>query len=547
MSDRYTREQARAIAAQIHKQFGSALAHASSHSGVPEHWLAGLIGMESRRRADGWFYVWPDPRSTRFESGVFSKLTQVRRMGGSYNNIRREHLAGASDETVRLLASSWGQTQTMGYYLLTLFHVPLNRIVPASLLDHQHANQPPLLAHLRDPQLHPFFACYMLAHDPLLRKWVGARKSVPVTGDRSPTPEERDEFCLRHAAHIWNSGREWNGNSAGIKTHSPNYMNNVAAVALAYQIVKEANTPGTETRSIAQFADRVGQEVGPVEAASPPTASDVGTEHDGAGSQPSQPAEEQTPDAPSGPPISNWRISVREVAQQLDERIDPMSNTHNRDDADFDNLGGVSREGASSGFGEAVAFPARIERIPNAVEEAALKPGWKTTEGAIVTLAGLVLTIATAFNWTTADGAQDSLARLTTLLNNIGPLMVYLPIVWHFVTSRGKIKSNALRSQAVAQFGGDPMMARGLLGGVIGGSSWKDPARYGSIADIASKLGVPGAGMAADALGAATGQRKLTDEQIIAGFERIGGRLGKVEEALRDIAQDRGGIGGAGR
>ena len=61
------------------------------------------------------------PAGSRFEPHVFKRLKQVR--GGSrtsYENVTAKHLANASDEALRNLATSWGPFQLMGYKCILL-------------------------------------------------------------------------------------------------------------------------------------------------------------------------------------------------------------------------------------------------------------------------------------------------------------------------------------------------------------------------------------------------------------------------------------------
>jgi hypothetical protein len=91
----------------------------------------------------------------------------------------------------------------------------------------------------------------------------------------------------------------------------------------------------------------------------------------------------------------------------------------------------------------------------------ALKAGWKTTEFALLGAVSAALGLATVFNWLPADKAATVSGHLTTLLNNIGPLIPVILLCYHFITSRGKLKSNALKAQAATA---NPAAALGLFG-----------------------------------------------------------------------------------
>ncbi|HET6262918.1 MAG TPA: hypothetical protein VFG99_11870, partial [Chloroflexia bacterium] len=79
-----------------------------------------------------------------------------------------------------------------------------------------------------------------------------------------------------------------------------------------------------------------------------------------------------------------------------------------------------------------------------------LKPGHKTTEGRLVGAITAGLSVAAALNWTKPDEAQEWGQRISILVTNLLPLLALLPVVWHYITSRGKIKSNAIWATASA-------------------------------------------------------------------------------------------------
>lgn len=61
------------------------------------------------------------PAGARFEPHVFNRLKQVRNgTRKNYENVTARHLADASDEALRNLATSWGPFQLMGYKCILL-------------------------------------------------------------------------------------------------------------------------------------------------------------------------------------------------------------------------------------------------------------------------------------------------------------------------------------------------------------------------------------------------------------------------------------------
>jgi len=61
------------------------------------------------------------PAGARFEPHVFNRLKQVRDgKRTNYENVTAAHLADASDDALRNLATSWGPFQLMGYKCILL-------------------------------------------------------------------------------------------------------------------------------------------------------------------------------------------------------------------------------------------------------------------------------------------------------------------------------------------------------------------------------------------------------------------------------------------
>jgi hypothetical protein len=87
------------------------LKHAKTHQLPPEYLLA-LIILESSGRK-----IIPP----RFEPHVFERLKEVKNnQRAAYEHVTPEHLADATHEALKNLASSWGPFQLMGYKCLLL-------------------------------------------------------------------------------------------------------------------------------------------------------------------------------------------------------------------------------------------------------------------------------------------------------------------------------------------------------------------------------------------------------------------------------------------
>lgn len=139
-------------------------------------------------------------------------------------------------------------------------------------------------------------------------------------------------------------------------------------------------------------------------------------------------------------------------------------------------------------------------------------PGYQTTSGqftALFTVIALILGLL-GFHYS-PDQVEGWVQFANKLAVTIGPLLAVVPVLMTYVNSRGKIASNTLNANAAilapattGAVGGtltefrDPMEFAGLgkVGGILGGTSWKDPHRYENILQIAKAVGVPGAAQA---------------------------------------------------
>jgi hypothetical protein len=91
---------------------GDEIDQLASELGLSPSYFKALVFLESSGVDD------PDPR---FEPGVYDQLRRVRDGGRSrYGLLTAGDLAGASDEALRNLASSWGPMQIMGYHCVEI-------------------------------------------------------------------------------------------------------------------------------------------------------------------------------------------------------------------------------------------------------------------------------------------------------------------------------------------------------------------------------------------------------------------------------------------
>lgn len=227
----YSASVAHTIATRIWDKYRSEIESVWITTGFPPWWLAGLTGMENPLCRE-----YPDPLSFRFESGVFSKLKALRNplvfWRKEWNGITQARVRGFDDDVLRNLSTSWGQTQIMGYYVLT------------TLSKYRETS----VAQLRNPRLHYDYTAVMFGSDPRIMAHFHKSQFLP-----SSSTIAQAEF--KRVAHIWNSGQEWNGKAGwakggkgNIKTYVPEYMDNCLAVGLAYDEIRSSVTKPVEEK-----------------------------------------------------------------------------------------------------------------------------------------------------------------------------------------------------------------------------------------------------------------------------------------------------------
>jgi hypothetical protein len=92
--------------------YGSEAKEICRQENVPYNYIMSLIILECSGRK---------PAQSRFEPAVYDKLKQLRNGSLSkYSTISAAQVRGLSDETLKLLATSWGALQIMGYHCYDL-------------------------------------------------------------------------------------------------------------------------------------------------------------------------------------------------------------------------------------------------------------------------------------------------------------------------------------------------------------------------------------------------------------------------------------------
>jgi hypothetical protein len=420
---KYTEHLAHEIAQRIYSKYAERIQSASDFYRIPAHWFAGLTGMENPQ-----CHEYPHPDSMRFERVVYVHLIAVKDgISDSYKGITQSMLKGQTEKDIRNLSTSYGQTQIMGYHLLT----PALRLVG--------------FEDLRNPKTHYGCTGMMFAADHRLGLYC----------DTALQHSSADQNAFFRVAHIWNSGWDWDGIQAHIKTYSPDYMGNCWAVAKAYKTL---------------------------------------TTHS---------AIDELLGSPS-------------VTQQPESKENGMSNNMSLNDPIQS---------------DTPQFPPSATPVP-------ITPGWKTTEGIVVMVIGFVISAFTILHLSgPAQSAQNASDAVVKIFESVGPMIGFLTVLWNYITSRGKLKSNAvnaatrvaaaeavspnqasvigeiatplvavdnssipahtdtlvdLREPGIASIMENSLGTKGFLSLFLGGKNFKDPRRYLGIAEVASKLIIPG-------------------------------------------------------
>ena len=192
----------------MHLQRGPFVRAACAGTEVPEAFLAGLISNENAQLLE-----WP----SRFEPRVFRALRlvklglYVRRtkwgVARDYNGITRAHLQLATPQHLTALATSWGDTQVMGYHAFTLH---------CSVSD------------LQDPSQHLPLAVRLLGLNSGAAAERQGRTNYFRLAALASGPSERDQAfeCIL---------RTWNGGGPKAATFSPAYVPHALAVIQAYE------------------------------------------------------------------------------------------------------------------------------------------------------------------------------------------------------------------------------------------------------------------------------------------------------------------------
>lgn len=100
------------MVARVEKNYGADVEAACEKYDLPPEYLKALIALESSGHR---------PAKSRFEKHVYRKLKEVRDgERRTYAKLTQKNLQGRDDNELRLMATSWGPVQVMGYYTVEL-------------------------------------------------------------------------------------------------------------------------------------------------------------------------------------------------------------------------------------------------------------------------------------------------------------------------------------------------------------------------------------------------------------------------------------------
>lgn len=132
--------------------------------------------------------------------------------------------------------------------------------------------------------------------------------------------------------------------------------------------------------------------------------------------------------------------------------------------------------------------------VPAAI---ATKPGYLTSQFGI---SSIVIVVSAILGFMGIQQSPEQIGGYLDFAERIAamliPFLTILGTVVTYINSRGKIASNTVNANSAVQVaslvGGGPNPLS-ILGSILGGKNWKDPARYIGIAEAAAPL-IPGGG-----------------------------------------------------
>jgi hypothetical protein len=164
-----------------------------------------------------------------------------------------------------------------------------------------------------------------------------------------------------------------------------------------------------------------------------------------------------------------------------------------------------------------------VETNPPNLPSVTIKPGWQTSEAHLTALFGVASVVLSLLGLHyTPDRIQNIYEAVLDLLKVFGPIAAFVPILFNYITSRGKAKSSGFD-----------------VGSILGGRDWKDPQRYIDLAKLAGTV-APGGGaitkiLDKTGLGGKDTAHTLTDNDILGGFQQVSEQLATISDGLHKI------------
>lgn len=159
--------------------------------------------------------------------------------------------------------------------------------------------------------------------------------------------------------------------------------------------------------------------------------------------------------------------------------------------------------------------------VPKDAPSVGPKPGYKTTSGQLTIFIGLLaalLSVSGIWKGATPEKVENIYQVINNLIEAIGPLLAFVPVLITYINSRGKIQSNAM--MATTALNTDARMIGGFggkLGQILSGVT--------TGIKIGKAVGIPGTKQADNVLATLSGDEERF-ERIEQSIERINEKLG---------------------
>lgn len=179
-----------------------------------------------------------------------------------------------------------------------------------------------------------------------------------------------------------------------------------------------------------------------------------------------------------------------------------------------------------------------LEAAPPDLSIISPKAGWQTSEGQIVAFLSAALAVLAFLGFHfSPEQVQSWMDLLHQVFVIIGPIAGIIGLVWPYIISRGKTKSNAINASALINAAtavqGPPIGQIATLGGIgslLGGKNWKDPQRYLNIVKDINATGLlPGSPIIGEVLKTTEGNSDEFESEVTQALQQFDQRIKKLE------------------